>query len=153
MENGGDSGGDEDSEEDDDDDGSDDDEDGEEEICDVDDDDDGDEIASNNSDIPNVRFKSQSFARWSKGYDENDSFIDNTEALEERLASNKMPKHGKFYVNKDQKIQLIKTKPNKKSDEDEDSSNVIVKKAARKLSSSSSDNSIEEIPVKKVNIY
>ena len=43
-----------------------------------------------------------------------------------------MPKHGKFYVNKDQKIQLVKTKPNlKKSDDDDDSNNVVAKKSGK----------------------
>lgn len=76
------------------------------------------------------RYRTQDFARWADGYDNEDSFIDNTDALEERLPSNKVPKHGKFYVNKAEKIQLVKTKPNlKKSDDEDDSDHVIAKKS------------------------
>jgi hypothetical protein len=107
----------------------DDDEEDEEEEEDVEEDNESDESCKN---LP--RYKTQDFARWANGYDDNDSFIDNTEALEERLPSNKMPKHGKFYVNKDQKIQLVKTKPNpKKSDDDDDSNNFVPKKSGRKF--------------------
>ncbi|XP_074000156.1 ubinuclein-2-like isoform X2 [Rhodnius prolixus] len=45
----------------------------------------------------NMRY--QTYTELGAGYDENDSFIDNTEAVEEALPDNTEPKRGGFYVN------------------------------------------------------
>ena len=59
------------------------------------------------------KFTSRDFGHLGKGYDENDSFIDNTEAVDECVPSNVRTKHGGFYINKASKLKLETKEPKK----------------------------------------
>lgn len=63
----------------------------------------------------NNKYKVQDFRHLGHGYDESDSFIDNSEAQDVRVPANMAPKRGGFYINKEEiKLEKI-TKRNKKS--------------------------------------
>ena len=64
----------------------------------------------------NNKYKLRDFAYLGKGYDENDSFIDNSDAHDVHVPSNMAPKRGGFYINKEQiKLEKIKDKKGKRS--------------------------------------
>jgi hypothetical protein len=64
----------------------------------------------------NNRYKLRDFAHLGKGYDENDSFIDNSDAVDVHVPSNMAPKRGGFYINKEQiKLEKIDKKGKRKS--------------------------------------
>ena len=52
-------------------------------------------------DLDNNKYKLKDFNYLGQGYDENDSFIDNTDAYDERIPANLAPKRGGFYINKE----------------------------------------------------
>ena len=63
----------------------------------------------------NNRYKLRDFAHLGKGYDENDSFIDNSDAVDVHVPSNMAPKRGGFYINKEAiKLEKIKGKRRKR---------------------------------------
>jgi hypothetical protein len=51
-------------------------------------------------DLDNNKYKLKNFEHLGKGYDEDDSFIDNSEAIEEQVPADMAPKRGGFYINK-----------------------------------------------------
>lgn len=56
------------------------------------------------------KYRNYNFAHLGEGYDEEDSFIDNSEAVDEVLPKNMRPKQGGFYINKSAKVKLVETK-------------------------------------------
>ena len=54
-----------------------------------------------------LKYKYKDFSHLGKGYDGNDSFIDDSDAQDVQVPKNMAPKHGGFYVNKE-KIKLEK---------------------------------------------
>jgi hypothetical protein len=72
-----------------------------------------------------LKYKYKDFSHLGKGYDENDSFIDDSDARDVQVPKDMVLKHGGFYVNKE-KIKLQKVKErnkeknlhNNRSDED-----------------------------------
>jgi hypothetical protein len=73
-------------------------------------------VSRNIYESDNNRYKLRDFAHLGKGYDENDSFIDNSDAVDVHVPSNMAPKRGGFYVNKEQiKLEKIDKKCKRKS--------------------------------------
>ena len=73
-------------------------------------------VSRNIYESDNNRYKLRDFAHLGKGYDENDSFIDNSDAVDVHVPSNMAPKRGGFYVNKEQiKLEKIDKKGKRKS--------------------------------------
>ena len=73
-------------------------------------------VSRNIYESDNNRYKLRDFAHLGKGYDENDSFIDNSDAVDVHVPSNMAPKRGGFYMNKEQiKLEKIDKKGKRKS--------------------------------------
>jgi hypothetical protein len=68
--------------------------------------------ANNKCDRDMNRYKLADFAYLAQGYDEEDSFIDNSEAQDSKIPAFMTPKHGGFYINKEQ-LQLTHKKKKK----------------------------------------
>ena len=77
-----------------------------------------------------IKFKYKDFNYLGQGYDENDSFIDNTDATDEKVPANMAPKKGGFYINKGNlKLEKIsekkKGKRNGENEEKSDEDDVV----------------------------
>jgi hypothetical protein len=76
----------------------------------------------------NNKYKLRDFSHLGKGYDENDSFIDNSDAHDVHVPKNMAPKRGGFYVNKEQ-IKLEKITKKSSKSKSKSAANTETKKA------------------------
>lgn len=88
------------------------------------------------------KFKLKNFDHLAEGYDEDDSFIDNTDAHDVNIPTNMVPTRGGFYVNKE--TITLKPKDHKKRAQQPDDGEVNVSDRGRSDTSANSESLLDD---------